>query len=1010
MAEGALFDVFISYSRTDGDAVRRVQTRLKEAGLATFFDLDMLPAGQAWLPALEKGIAQCGAVAVFVGPAGFGTWQQREVQLALDRQVNEQRQGRTLPVIPVLLPQTSDPPGGFLRLNTWVDLRADLNDPRQLDLLLAGIRGKPTGEAGREVKDAICPYRGLLAFREEDAGLFFGREVEIEELLGKVRSERLITVVGRSGSGKSSVIYAGLIPALRRRVDGRTWAVRSLRPGSEPLHALVRAFDPPAADLAPFEADRRIEEQVDILRREDGALGRRVRRMLEEPTERGTDQLLLYVDQWEELYTQALNSAASHPARAIQDVTRFIDLVIDAARGSGCTAILTIRADFYGDLLKHGALSAAVPGGLVNLGPMDRDDLVATIRKPAEFVSLRVNGPLVEQMLDDVDGDLAKLPLLEHALKETWQRREGNRLTLNAYGEAGGINGAIAQRANDIYARLGAAEQAAARRLFVSLVAPGEGREDTRARVVYPENDEAICTVVRAFSDASARLLVTGGEGLSAQRMVEMSHEVLIREWGKLKEWIEINRDTLRRREHIRARVRQWEEQQRDPTLLLPPGLPLEEGRRLLADHGDVLIDGVRPFIETSIALDEARREGERRRVEEERRRDRNRLRIALVAAAVTIIFASIAMYSFVNARAQADHARAALAGAELSDAVKAVGMGQAAAGLAHLAAAIRWSPETVSARSLVVATLSQRTWFFPITALRHEDVVNWAQFSPDGTRVVTTSDKTARVWDAHTGAALGEPLRHESWVNSAQFSPDGTWVVTASGDKTARVWDARTGAALGEPLRHETAVWSAQFSPDGTRVVTSSANQTAQVWNVRTGAALGRPLGHEGALVSAEFSPDGMRVVTASGDKTARVWDARTGAALGEPLRHGDELTSARFSPDGTRVVTSSGDKTARVWDARTGAALGEPLRHESWVTSAQFSPDGTRVVTASRDNTARVWDARTGTALGEPLRHESWVLSAQFSPDGTRVVTASADHTARVWDARTGTALVAR
>ena len=158
MAEEAVFDVFLSYSRTDADAVRGVQTRLKEAGLATFLDLDMLPAGQPWLPALEKGIAHCGAVAVFVGPGGLGTWQQREIQLALDRQANEEREGHSLPVIPVLLPQTGDPPGGFLRLNTWVDLRADLSDPAQLELLLAGIRGQASGEAGRKVTEGICPY------------------------------------------------------------------------------------------------------------------------------------------------------------------------------------------------------------------------------------------------------------------------------------------------------------------------------------------------------------------------------------------------------------------------------------------------------------------------------------------------------------------------------------------------------------------------------------------------------------------------------------------------------------------------------------------------------------------------------------------------------------------------------------------------------------------------------------------------------------------------------------
>src|SRR5262245_1512149 len=179
-------DVFLSYNRTDAAAVRRVQGHLQAAGLATFLDRDHLAAGQPWLPALEQAIARCGAVAVFVGPVGLGTWQQREVQLALDRQAEAGRTGRPFPVIPVLLPKVEDPPGGFLKLHTWVDLRADLADPAQLQLLLTGIRGVAPAD-GSTLREAFCPYRGLLPFREEDAGLFFGRKDVINTLLDKLR-------------------------------------------------------------------------------------------------------------------------------------------------------------------------------------------------------------------------------------------------------------------------------------------------------------------------------------------------------------------------------------------------------------------------------------------------------------------------------------------------------------------------------------------------------------------------------------------------------------------------------------------------------------------------------------------------------------------------------------------------------------------------------------------------------------------------------------------------------
>jgi hypothetical protein len=500
--------------------VLRVQAQLKDAGLQTFLDRDQLPAGQPWLPTLEQGIARSAAVAVFLGPTGLGTWQQREVHLALDRQAEEERQGRAFPVIPVLLARDTDPPGGFLRLNTWVDLRTDAADPAQLQFLVAGIRGQAPAGAGT-LREGICPYRGLLAFREEDAGLFFGRDAATGELLAKVRGEPLVTLVGRSGSGKSSVVQAGLIPQLRRRADGRIWAIHTLRPGPEPLHAVVRTFDPPPPDLSPFEAAARVRHQVDLLRTEDGLLGEHIRALLADPKEQGTDRLLLYVDQWEELYTQALRQPTPDPKQAAADVERFIDPLLDTTLTRPCTVVLSARADFYGDLLKHPPLVQTV----VNLGPMDRTDLEAAIRKPAEAVRLAVDQPLVDELLDEVTDDLGKLPLLEYALKETWQQREPGRLTLNAYGKAGGIDGAIARRANDIYDRLTPPEQAAARRLFASLVTPGEGREDTRARVIYPEAEDAIRAAVEAFSHAGARLLVTGDEAAASARTVEISHD-----------------------------------------------------------------------------------------------------------------------------------------------------------------------------------------------------------------------------------------------------------------------------------------------------------------------------------------------------------------------------------------------------------------------------------------------------------------------------------------------------
>jgi WD40 repeat protein len=290
-----------------------------------------------------------------------------------------------------------------------------------------------------------------------------------------------------------------------------------------------------------------------------------------------------------------------------------------------------------------------------------------------------------------------------------------------------------------------------------------------------------------------------------------------------------------------------------------------------------------------------------------------------------------------------------------------------------------------------------------PLRELKgHTDQVMSVAFSPDGTQLATTNVDTARLWDARTGEQLRELKGDPNLMTCVAFSPDGTRLATASADRTARLWDPRTGQPLLELKRHTLAVTCVAFSPDGTRLATGSLAM-ARLWDARTGQPLLEFQEHKGVVESLAFSPDGTRLATASRDNTARLWDARTGQPLLELKGHTGGVWSVAFSPDGTRLATASGDdKTARLWDARTGALLRELKGHTGHVRSVAFSPDGTRLATASFDKTARLWDARTGQPLLEFKGHTSVVSGVAFSPDGTRLATASADKTARLWDAR--------
>jgi WD40 repeat protein len=365
---------------------------------------------------------------------------------------------------------------------------------------------------------------------------------------------------------------------------------------------------------------------------------------------------------------------------------------------------------------------------------------------------------------------------------------------------------------------------------------------------------------------------------------------------------------------------------------------------------------------------------------------------------------------------------------------------------LAHLARALRTKPDAALPRQYLISLLRDVPWRPQSSKpMRHEDEIVEAIFSPDSLRVATASaDKTARLWEAGSGDAIGQSLRHAGMVLGLRFSPDGERLLTWSEDGTARLWNGRNGEPVGEPLRHEGPVLTGAFSPDGRWVVTGgSLDRTARVWHAANGQPRGKPLQHLGGIGTVWFSPDSERLFTTSFFGTTQFWDVTTGQLLGQPLHlgpgnevlalspdsskivvlsritnttlriletqagqqvgkplaHEDYVRSAAFSPNSRRIVTASADSTARVWDAESGESVTKPLRHTLHVIDAVFSPEGNQVATASADGTARIWDVLSGAPIGEPVHHDADVQSVAFSPDGRRIVTASDDRTARVW-----------
>lgn len=562
MSAPSKYDVFLSYNTQDQQSVEIVARTLKQHGLDVFLDRWYLVPGLPWPQHLEEILRACKAAAIFLGPSGMGRWQQREQYMALDRQAHEP----TFPVIPVLLPGT-DPALGFLSLNTWIDLRHGLDDVRSLNAFAEAVRGNAPGSDLQQIPATlvdVCPYRGLRFFREEDAPFFFGRESFIARLAAMLQKHRFVAVVGASGSGKSSVVRAGLVPHLRKG-DKDVWEIATMIPGDRPLHALAAVLVP-LLEPAIVGVDRlgKVGELAKHLAAGNIKLRDGVSQALEKQP--GTDRLLLIVDQWEELYTLT---------RDDEHRQLFLDELLDATSSGALSIILTLRGDFFDRLLEYRPLADRLEDAVVNVSPMTVEEIREVIQRPAEKVGLNFEPGLIERILDKVENRPGYLPLLEFVLTELWKERRQGSLTHVAYEKIGQVEGAIASWAESVFNSLSATEQGLARRIFLQLVQPaieerklqGGEIEYTRRRTTFSEIDAESQNVARKLADA--HLLVTGRDNASGEETIDLVHEAIIRAWTRLRGWLEEEQDFLIWRARLRAFMVLWTEDSVEKTTLL---------------------------------------------------------------------------------------------------------------------------------------------------------------------------------------------------------------------------------------------------------------------------------------------------------------------------------------------------------------------------------------------------------------------------------------------------------
>ncbi len=877
----------------------------------------------------------------------------------------------------------------------------------------------------RVAAEGVCPFKGLASFEPVDADYFFGRERLVAELVARLVGAGFLGIVGPSGSGKSSVLRAGLLPALAGGVlpGSAAWRRLLLRPGERPLEELRRALVSGARDP--------LAEALDAL-----------------PT---GGRLLIAVDQLEELFT-ACRSEAERAA--------FADTLVRAASDPHGRAIVVValRADFYGRFAVYPGFAQALGGNQVLVGPMQAAELRRAVELPAGRVGLRLEPELSDALVRDVEGEPGGLPLLSTALLELWQKREDNALTLTVYRESGGVHGAVARLADGTYARVPDGRRQLVRSIMLRLVGEGEGEASVRRRAPLAELDlernEDVADVLEILADGR---LVTVSDGA-----VEVAHEALLREWPRLREWIEEDAEGRRLRRHITQAATEWDATGRDEGELYR-GARLAAALDWTSDHALDVNELERAFVTESreAAEKETKRVG----------RVNRRLRGLLAGVAILLAVAVAGGTFAVIQRGEARDAEAAQLVQRLGAQALVEEDLDRSLLLARQAVAIADSPQT---RGYLLAALRRSP---AAIGIMHGDgeVLREITISPDGkTLAVLSGSGGVLQFDADTKTQRGELLAHGDGAGQASlaYSPDGRMLAIGS-DHVLRLVDAGTREQVAETVVSGVAT-RILFTKDGSRLVVLLAPGTSAqdlggadaqitVLDAATLEPIGRSIEPEafvGAYVGFWFAspqiaitPDDRSLLTASENGQLAVWDlasrrkkrtlrieAGTAPALAVSpdgrtaavgSEHGVQLVDLRsgavraatgdltgtpnwvlFSPDGETIVATNRDKTVTRWDVDSAALLETLHGHSNFVQQPVFSPDGETLYTVSHDGAAIAWDLTGSRRLGRPFTftHDRTFDKAgydghpgELSPDGRLIAVGLKERGVALWDART-------
>ena len=906
-------------------------------------------------------------------------------------------------------------------------------------------------------EEGFNPFPGLRPFRMDEEYLFFGRERQCQELMDRLLRRRFLAVLGASGSGKSSLVRAGLLPTLYGGGlpgKGSHWSVAVMRPGGDPLGNLAESLlESELWDEFAFD-DNSKPDRLDLettLQR--SALGlREVAKLARLPK---GHNLLVVVDQFEELFRFS-RTGATEAQRDEADA--FVSLLIEATRQEQFSiyVVVTMRSDFFGDCASFESLAQVINDGDYLVPRLTRDQLKEAIEGPVRVGGAEMSPSLVQRLLNDSGDDPDQLPILQHALMRMWHfwklQGEHEQITHGHYEVIGGFEDALSLHADEVMESLPSdRHRELARRMFKALT---ERAMDNRG-IRRPHRLSSLCeitsgseaelmTVVDAFRMPGVTFLMPGmEEELTSSTVIDISHESFMRHWKRMGHWVDEEHKSATVYNRLRQSASLWKEGRAD--LYHDPDLQIaqqwrdqtEPNAAWAAMYGGGFDDAM-DFLERSHkakGIEDELRESNRKRelaqakeLADVRSRSAKKARIfAFMLGLLAVLLGCAAVVAFVllsvaitqsseakrergkaeRARQEADRANRQLS-RTFSQSTYTLGQEAAEEGryseaLAYFARTLEMDRSLTPAADRVLSILTQVSLPGLYKTIKDDRELEAVAFSPDSKLLATGSrDDTLRVYDIEQGTSAGR-WKFERRIETVVFSSDGRYIAAGSRDKRAAVFDLETKQRVGPWLEHGGEVHVVALNEDATLMATGATDGMVRVWEIPDGILRYAYRHNEGKDVrDVQFSPQGKLVLSASDDGTARLWDAENNGEL-QIFEHNASVRVARFNRTGTLLVTASEDGTARVWDVESGRPESEPLRHDGAAQAVVFSPDSAFVLTGAEDDTSRLWDIRSGTQVHR-WGHREQVNGVTFSPDGKLAVTASDDKTVRIWEVDSG------